>query len=357
MTIPDLSKPQAISPTNGTNAPASENNSFDRRTLLMSSGAVLLAGAAYFGVKEYLSPTARVFIARGQRYDGPLVQTIADGLIATGIDTAWLRGKNVLLKPNLVEPTRRAPHLTTHPSVVVATAEVFTRWGAVVTVGEAPGHVRDTEMALAESQLGPALASAKIPFADLNYQTTAWLPNHGKTCKLDGFHFPQAVVQADLIVSLPKLKTHHWAGITAAMKNMYGTIPGIRYGWPKNVLHYNGIPQTVHDINASLPNTITVVDAITCMEGDGPIMGTPKQLGLILVGTNPTAVDATAARIMGLRPEGVSYLQLAAGKLGPIAQRHIEQRGESWQELVSPFEILDVPHLRSLRDKPGVFVT
>lgn len=58
-----------------------------------------------------------------------------------------MRGKRVLLKPNLVEPTRDIPHMTTHPAVIIATAEAFRGWGATVTVGEGPGHVRDTEMA------------------------------------------------------------------------------------------------------------------------------------------------------------------------------------------------------------------
>ena len=68
------------------------------------------------------------------------------------------RGKRVLLKPNMVEPSRKIPHMTTHPAVVVAAAEVFRGWGAQVTVGEAPGHVRDTEMALVESGIADAVA-------------------------------------------------------------------------------------------------------------------------------------------------------------------------------------------------------
>ena len=166
---------------------------------------------------------------------------------------------------------------------------------------------------------------------------------------MPGFYFPRAVAEADLVVSLPKLKTHHWVGVTASLKNMYGVLPGVKYGWPKNVLHHAGIPETVFDINASLPKTIAVVDAIQCMEGDGPIMGTPKHLGLVLVGVNLTAVDATACRLMELEPSRISYLSLAADRLGPVDDRRIEQRGETWQPLAQPFEMLDQPHLQSLR--------
>jgi uncharacterized protein (DUF362 family) len=157
---------------------------------------------------------------------------------------------------------------------------------------------------------------------------------------------------------MPKLKTHHWVGLTVSLKNLYGTLPGCKYGWPKNVLHHAGIPETVVDINASLPKAITVVDGIVCMEGDGPIMGTAKPMGLVIVGTNCTAVDATCARIMGLDPTRVSYLGLASNWLGPLDERSIRQVGESWQSVESPFKVLDRPHLRWLQaNQSGVLTS
>jgi uncharacterized protein (DUF362 family) len=288
-------------------------------------------------------------LARNQRYDGPLAQTIAEGLAAVGFDRDWVRGRRVLLKPNLVEPTRQAPHMTTHPAVVLAAAEVFRRWGADMVVGEGPGHVRDTEMALVESGLDEALQAEKLDFIDLNYSPRRQVANAGGVSALNEFTLPCAATEADLIVSLPKLKTHHWMGLTASMKNLYGVLPGLVYGWPKNVLHFAGIPQTVVDINASLPKTIAIVDGILCMEGDGPILGTPKPLGLLAVGLCPTAVDATLARITGFDPAKVPYLALAAGRLGPIDDRQIVQRGEPWQSLVDPFAIVEAPHLQKMR--------
>lgn len=335
---------------------ASSSQQFDRRALLVGAGVATMGVMAYPLIRDALVHPQPVFLARGQKYDGPLVRTLRDGLLAVGFDPVSIAGRRVLLKPNMVEPSRRMPHMTTHPAVVVAAAEVFRAWGATVTFGEAPGHVRDSQMALFESGLGPALESEKIEFADLNYEEATWVPNAGRASKLAGFYFPRSVAEADLIVSLPKLKTHHWVGMTAAMKNLYGVLPGLKYGWPKNVLHHAGIPQTVFDINASLPKTIAIVDGIECMEGDGPILGSPKSLGLIAVGLNPTAVDATCARIMGLKPERISYLKLAR-RLGPLDARHIPQQGERWEELATPFTILDVPHLQFLRDYRGVLTS
>ncbi len=337
--------------------PCSAKCRISRRRLLAGVGSALAGLYAFAGVRRSLRDPAPVLIATNQRYDGSLVQTIRDGLAATGIDLRALRGKRVLLKPNLVEPTRTSPQMTTHPAMIVAAAEVFRQAGAMVTVGEGPGHVRDTEMALVESGVQEALDDSDLEFTDLNYQQVGWVNNQGRASDLDGFWFPRSVIEADLVVSMPKMKTHHWVGVTASLKNLYGVIPGIQYGWPKNVLHHAGIPQTVFDINASLPKTIAIVDGITCMEGDGPIMGSAKQMGLVVVGANPTAVDATVCRIMGIDPAKVSYLQLAADSLGPVNDRFIVQRGEEWRHVASPFQILDRPFLQELRIKPGSLVT
>jgi uncharacterized protein (DUF362 family) len=334
-----------------------QKTQIDRRTLLIG-GSITAAGtlgAAFF--HQMLKPRAAVFIADKQRYDGDLVRTMHDGLVATGLDEKGLRNKRVLLKPNFVEPSRDVPHMTTHPAVIRAAAEVFRRFGAEVAIGEAPGHVRDSDQVLVEARVDEFLREDKLRFADLNYEDSEWWPNLGQASPLTGFYFPRSVLEADLLVSLPKLKTHHWMGVTASLKNMYGVLPGLHYGWPKNVLHHAGIPETVFDINASLPPTISIVDGIDCMEGDGPILGTLRPMGLLVIGTNTTAVDATVSRLMELDPHKVTYLRLAENRLGPVAERQIEQRGCAWRPLAAPFAMLDRPHLQVLRARQGGLIT
>jgi len=321
----------------------------NRRTALAMGGVALASIACAGAVRWTTAPRANVFVARNQKYSENLAKTIREGFLACGIHTAMFCNKRVLLKPNLVEPSRQIPYMTTHPAVIVAAAEVFADWGAHVTVGEAPGHVRDTEMVLAESGVDVALKEAGFSFADLNYEQVEWRSNQGGFSPLQGIFLPQSVAEADFVVSLPKMKTHHWVGVTCSMKNLYGVLPGSKYGWPKNVLHHNGIPQTVVDINATVPRTLTIVDGIDCMEGDGPILGSLKRMGLLVIGENLPAVDATVSRIMGLAPERVSYLQIAADRLGPIDNRRIQQQGDRWQTARDPFAILDKPHLRGLR--------
>ena len=160
---------------------------------------------------------------------------------------------------------------------------------------------------------------------------------------------PETLRRADLIVSIPKMKTHHWAGVTLSMKNLFGVMPGVCYGWPKNVLHHAGIPGAILDITAAVKPHLAIVDGIIGMEGDGPIMGTPKTCGLLVMGTNLPAVDATCTQLMGINPFRVHYLAAASGRLGPISASHITQRGETIAPLVQPFQILNHPSLAYLR--------
>jgi uncharacterized protein (DUF362 family) len=145
----------------------------------------------------------------------------------------------------------------------------------------------------------------------------------------------------DFLVSMPKLKTHHWAGVTLSLKNMFGIVPGSCYGWPKNVLHWAGIDRAILDINAAVRPDFAIVDGIIGMEGNGPIQGTPKPCGLLIMGDDPVAVDATCCRVMGLLPEKVKYLAQAGTLLGHSSPEKIEQRGESIASVRTPFSVVE----------------
>jgi uncharacterized protein (DUF362 family) len=137
------------------------------------------------------------------------------------------------------------------------------------------------------------------------------------------------------------MNSHPWAGDTLAMKNLFGVMPGIAYGWPKNVLHWAGISQSILDINATVKPHLAIVDGIVGMEGDGPIMGDPVKSNVLVIGRNFPAVDATCARIMGISPQKIPYLKNASGRLGSIKRSNIEQRGESISSVQKEFKLLD----------------
>lgn len=324
-----------------------------RREMIVATSAALAAGAGAVAWRQWARHErglrAEVAVLRAESYNADLAGIIRDGLRAIGITPAALKNQRILLKPNLVETALGESHINTNPSMVACAAEVFLQFGAKeVLVGEGQGHRRDSTLVLDESGMGQALRQDRLRFVDLNHDDVERVRNHGHLMKLDELYLPKTLRHADVIVSMPKLKTHHWAGVTCGMKNFFGVMPGIVYGWPKNVLHYHGIPESIYDINATVAPSLTIVDGVVGMEGDGPIMGTPKPLGCVIVGRNTPAVDATCARLMQLNPYGVDYLTASSGRLGPIHEHNITQRGERIRDLSQRFAILDRPHLKNV---------
>jgi uncharacterized protein (DUF362 family) len=323
-----------------------------RRSFMTGTAAAVTAGlgANLAGNQIEWAWRSAVFIGAAANYQAALQKIIGAGLLELGCDRSWVKGKSVLLKPNLVEPSREAQEINTHPLVILAAAEVFRSWGArTVVVAEGPGHCRDAQWVLDQSGLGAILKESRLQFIDLNHDDVGFVTNRLGRSSLARLALPQSLLQADLIVSIPKLKTHHWAGVTLSLKNLFGVMPGAVYGWPKNVLHYAGIGRCILDIAAAVRPHLAIVDGIIGMEGDGPIMGTPRHSGFLAIGTNLPAVDATCARLMKINPSRVGYLADASGLLGPISEHHIEQRGETIASLAQPFQLLDHPSFAGLR--------
>jgi uncharacterized protein (DUF362 family) len=327
---------------------------FTRREFLGACvGGVVLGASGFFLRKKYLSRkwSTQTFIARVSSYQADIVGVIHAGLRQLGVSPEAIRGKRILLKPNLVETNSPSIHINTHPLVVRGAAEAFLRFGASqVLVAEGPGHCQDTLRVLEESGLSEVLWEDRIPFFDLNYQDAYTVPNLGKFSRLTSLTFPSLFRDVDLIVSLAKLKTHHWAGVTLSLKNLFGVMPGIYYGWPKNVLHYAGINESILDIAATLRPHLAIVDGIVGMEGDGPIMGDPKPAGVLVMGRNLVAVDATCARIMKVNPYKVGYLKSAEYVLGPVHEDDIVQVGEPIISVATEFKLLEkIPSQKILR--------
>jgi len=323
-----------------------------RRRILLGGAATLGAAWGWRALRHWQEGfwRAQVVVAKAAHYDGRLVGVLRDGLVELGFTRREVAGKCVLLKPNLVEPSNDAPHVNTHPQFVRAVVEVLRSWDAhEILVGEGQGHCRDTDYVLEQSGLEPVLADARVEFVDLNHDDVFAARNAARFTRLDPLWLPAALRRADLVISLPKMKTHHWAGVTLSMKNLFGVMPGLCYGWPKNVLHYAGIGQSIVDITATVKPNLALVDGIVGMEGDGPIMGTPKRMNVVVMGRNLPAVDATAARLMGFDPWRIDYLRAASGRLGPVDESHIEQRGETLASSSSRFELPDHPHFKQFR--------
>ena len=316
-----------------------------RRALL--GGAV--PGVFLAGCKEE-RPVERtpVSIVRAPAYGQELYETVRRILQAHRLN---VRGRRVLLKPNLVEFEPES-YINTHPLLVHAVFEAFRALGAAeITIAEGPGHRRNT-LDLAEAagyfRIVPRFDEV---FTDLNLDDVARVDLSRPFSRLDNLYLPQTALRADLVVSLAKMKTHHWVGATLSMKNLFGVVPGGVYGWPKNVLHWAGIDECIADLQAAFPRAFAIVDGIVGMEGNGPIQGTAKHAGVLVAGSDLRAVDATCCRIMRIDPRRLRYLQLAAGGEARLAERNIVQIGEAIRKTATAFRL--IPEFQQARLEEG----
>jgi uncharacterized protein (DUF362 family) len=209
--------------------------------------------------------------------------------------------------------------VNTDAYLIGAAAEAFLRLGAAsVVVGEGSGHSRDTELLLDQTGLGDRLAARKVRFVDLNRDALIKTKLRANYSGLGHLWLPRTVLTSHFIVSMPKVKTHHWTGVTLSMKNMMGVVPGCRYGWPKNVLHWAGIHQSVLDICATVRPQFVIADGIVAMDGDGPLNGTPLRLNKLVFSDDFVTADVTCARALGCNPERIRHIRKAASFLGRI---------------------------------------
>jgi len=289
-------------------------------------------------VPSYQRRVSRVAIRRVQSYQAELVAPMIETLREFDLP---IRGKTVLLKPNFVGPDPQN-QINTHPAVVAAARDSFLQLGAErVLLGDGPALDRDTEGVVESMHLREYVGPLSRCFVDFNLDVPRKTVLRTNASTLKHLYFPETVLGADLVVSMPRMKTHHWAGVTLSLKNMFGIVPGNCYGWPKNILHWAGITRSLLDINATVRPDFAIVDGIIGMEGNGPTQGTPKPCGVLVMGDDPVAVDSTCTRIMGLVPERIEYLAQASILLGHVREEKISQIGETIAQVLTPFEVLE----------------
>jgi len=285
---------------------------------------------------DYRRVQSRVAVLNAEAYSEGLEETVLRGLRLFRID---IRGMRVLLKPNLVEDLPEP--VNTNPVLVGAAARCFLRLGARhVVVGEGPGHQRDTELVVNAAGLRPIFREKRIEFVDLNRDELRRVRLKARYSGLGELWLPREVFASDFVVSMPKVKTHHWAGVTLSLKNMFGVVPGMKYGWPKNLLHWHGIHESILDICATVPIHFVIADGITAMEGNGPLQGTTRELGKIVLADDPVAADATCARLMGFDPLQVRHLSDGSRFLGNVRADRISMLAEPVGIRIRPFAVL-----------------
>ncbi len=268
-----------------------------------------------------------------------------------GIEAFVKSGQRVLLKPNLLSAKDPLRAITTHPALVEAVAEEVRRAGAVPFIGDSPGGaIRGIKRVWANTGMEDMARRAGIELVNFEASGSKAIPFGAYT-----FYVSKPVLDADVIINLPKLKTHSLTLMTCAVKNMFGVMPGFRKGeqhkrYPK--------PREFAEMLVHLYKLVTpslnVVDAVLAMEGNGPSSGKPRMLGMLMAGEDAVAIDAVAARIIGFPDGFIDTTRIAAGMgLGEGNVEKLTLFGDAAAERVEGFEL---PTNRAIKLVPGPLV-
>ncbi len=257
-----------------------------------------------------------------------------------GLD--WVApGMKIAVKVNLVSSAKPEQAVTTHPGLVCALVKLLALRGADVVVGDSPGGLYNA------AHLNRVYAAAGMKAVEhwggrLNQDFTereASFPQ-GKVCRQ--FQYTAWLDGADAIIDFCKLKTHGMMAMTCGAKNMFGAIPGtvktechFRYQDPRD------FARMIVDLAEYFKPRLTIVDAVECMEGNGPTGGTPRHMGAVLAGENPHKVDLVCAGLIGLKREEVPTLEAALERgLIPPSAGELTVAGEPGAFAVSDFQLI-----------------
>ncbi len=253
-----------------------------------------------------------------------------------GLDKFIKPKQKVLLKINALMGAAPESACPTHPALVKAVAKKVLEIGAEPFIGDAPGNaVVDVNSVYEIIGINKIAKELGIRTVNFFQEGTAEIPARANN-KVKVLHISKTVLNADVIINLPKLKTHMMMLYTGAIKNMFGTIPGFH----KTQAHFEAPnPQDfaamLVDIYSATKPQLNIMDAIVGMEGTGPAAGTPREIGLILASADGVALDSIASRIIGYSPFDIPTTKIAATlKIGEANLEKIEVKGENIETLI-----------------------
>jgi uncharacterized protein (DUF362 family)/Pyruvate/2-oxoacid:ferredoxin oxidoreductase delta subunit len=245
-------------------------------------------------------------------YDPDAVRYSVSALLAPlgGIGAFVRPGMRVLLKPNLLSAAEREKAVTTHPIVVQAVAELVQAAGGTVSIGDSPaGPVERHGEVWRMSGMAEIAATLGAPLAP--FDEVVWKRTDGRD-----YFVARPVLEADLVINLPKLKTHALARYTGAVKNLFGVIPGGR----KREIHMQApgivdFSRALVDVLEIVRPALTIMDGVTGQEGEGPgTRGTPRSYGCLAASPDPVALDSALSTAMGFSPGHVLHVAQAASR-------------------------------------------
>jgi uncharacterized protein (DUF362 family)/NAD-dependent dihydropyrimidine dehydrogenase PreA subunit len=257
---------------------------------------------------NYKIDRSQVALVKCKDYNYPAVkQAVRQGLELIGFSDLFKAGEKIVLKPNLLSADPPEKCVTTHPSVFRAAAEILQETGVILSFGDSPA-MNSTERAARKAGLLDVAEELGLAPADFKNGQEALFPDGRQVTR---FTLARGVMESDGLVSLPKFKTHALTTITGAIKNQFGCIPGTLKGEFHVKLPFpDSFAAMLVDLNRLIKPRLFIMDAIMAMDGNGPRRGRPFPMGVLLFSTDPVAMDATACRLIGLKPENVTIIKL-----------------------------------------------
>ncbi len=251
-----------------------------------------------------------------------------------GMEAVVRPGQRVLLKPNLLGAFPASRAVTTHPAVVRAVIKLVQEADGQVWIGDSPG-MGDLRRVVEVCGLAPVVAETGARLLDFGVAHEFEVPDYAVVPRLV---LTQALCEVDVIITLPKLKTHAQMTLTGALKNQYGLIPGtLKSHWHFRMQQPEWLASLILDIHRVARPSLVIMDAVTAMEGKGPSAGNPRQVGVILAGRDLAAVDTVACHLIGLNPMRVPLLTAARQQeFGTTSIEQIQLAGPDWRTLAVP---------------------
>lgn len=252
-----------------------------------------------------------VSLERCTNYDEEVVYAAIEKLINNigGWKNYISPGKKVVVKPNLLMFKKPEEAATTHPSVVKAVIAQIQKAGGIVTIVDSPGGPYHAAMLKHVYRTAGMEKIADETGAVLNYDLRVNTIQREQSKYIKQLEILKPLIDADIIINLPKLKTHTMMTYTGAVKNMFGAIAGTaKADMHLRMPDYIRFADCLIDIFLSVKPTLNVMDAINGMEGYGPTNGNPRHLGVLLASTNGFSLDAAALKIIGLPVEKVPVM-------------------------------------------------
>jgi uncharacterized protein (DUF362 family) len=278
---------------------------------------------------------------------------------------AALAGKTVVIKPNLVWSWTADTGVTTDPQIVRLLVDLALEDGAAQVCIVESGPSGANFAACGYDFFSSYDPQGRVTLVDLNGESTTLTEVPSGGLAYAAIHMPDLVLSEDVVfISVAKLKTHEHTLATLSIKNLMGLPKIDSYDIPPNqwrfAMHRRGISQAIVDINLIRPVDFAVVDGIVGMEGDGPLMGTPINVGSVLAGRNALAVDRACLEAVTLPQEGVLHLTHAAQQgLGPASMSEIALLGDPLTPVTfaSPSRLpplLGIPRVNPMAFVPAV---